>query len=276
MPETRRREPVYAFGEHTVAPGLRYYFKWHLEGLENIPKDGPAIVASNHLSYLDGLSVAFAVNRAGRRPRFLAKSGLFKVPVVGAALKAIGQIPVVRGTREAPQSLNHAEDALNRGEVVVIFIEGTTSTTPDLALGKPKTGTARIALATGKEIIPCATWGGQWIWTKHLGVHLRPRQEVWVRFGAPVSVAPWDGRENEREAWQEVSDVVMERIAGMLAELRVAKPWTPQEPTRPKFIAEQQAKAAAAQAARRAPGPADGDGPPPAPSSAPAAPVDPS
>jgi 1-acyl-sn-glycerol-3-phosphate acyltransferase len=245
MPATRKREPVYAFGEHTLAPGLHHYFRWHLEGLEHVPKDGPAIVASNHLSYLDGLSVAFGVHRAGRRPRFLTKSSLFKVPVVGAALHAIGQIPVVRGTREAPQSLEHAEMALNNGEVVVIFIEGTTSTTPDLALGKPKTGAARLALATGKDIIPCATWGGQWIWTKHLGVHLKPRQEVWVRFGPPVSVAPWAGREGERQAWQELSEVVMERIAGMLADLRAAKPWAPQAPTRRKFIEEQEAKKAA-------------------------------
>jgi 1-acyl-sn-glycerol-3-phosphate acyltransferase len=249
MATTRKREPLYAFGEHTIAPALAAYFRWHFEGLEHLPRTGPALVASNHVSYLDGLSVAYAVNRAGRRPRFLAKDSLFRVPVIGPALAGIGQIPVVRGTREAPQSLEHAEAALRRGEAVVVFIEGTTTTAPDLALGRPKTGTARLALATGSDVIPCATWGGQWVWTKHLGVNLRPRQDVWVRFGPPVSVVPWAGREADRASWQELSEAVMARIAGMLDELRAIKPWTPTAPTRKKFIAEQQAKAAQAEAA---------------------------
>lgn len=275
---TTRREPVYAFGEYTLAQGLKVYFRWHIEGLEHVPRTGPALIASNHISYLDGLSVAYAVNRAGRRPRFLAKASLFKVPVIGVALKAIGQIPVLRGTKDAPQSLEHAEAALRQGEAVVVFIEGTTTTAPDLALGKPKSGTARLALATGYDVIPCATWGGQWIWTKHLGVNLRPRQDVWIRFGPPVSMAAWAGREGDREAWQEVSEAVMDRIGGMLGELRQVKPWTPQGPTRKKFIAEHEAKAAAAAPVAAAPaaGPAGTDGADPAETEQPAAGTDPS
>ena len=138
-----------------MAYGLRVYFRWHLEGLEYIPKDAAALVASNHLSYLDGLAVAYGVHRAGRRPRFLTKAGLFNVPVIGAALKAIGQIPVNRGTRDAPQSLDNADAALKAGEVVVVFPEGTTSTAPDLAMGKAKTGTARLALQSGMDVVPC-------------------------------------------------------------------------------------------------------------------------
>ncbi len=247
--QPRKREPVYALGEHSLAYGLRVYFRWHLEGLGNIPKEGPAIVASNHISYLDGLSVAYGVHRAGRRPRFLTKSSLFKVPGIGAALKGLGQIPVERGTRAAPVSLDHAAEAVRRGEVVVVFAEGTTSTKPDLAMGPAKTGTARLALATGLDVVPCATWGGQWIWTKHLGVHLRPMQDVWVRFGSPVSLKDLAERAGDRGAWREASDRIMEEIALMLEDLRVAKPWTPREPTRKKFIAEQEAKKAAAAAA---------------------------
>lgn len=260
-----KREPVYAFGEHSVAYGLRAYFRWHLEGLEYIPKDTAALVASNHLSYLDGLAVAYGVHRAGRRPRFLTKAGLFKVPVIGAALKAIGQIPVNRGTRDAPQSLDNAADALARGEVVVVFPEGTTSTTPDLAMGRAKTGTARLALQSGMDVVPCATWGGQWIWTKHLGVHLRPRQEVWVRFGPSISFKEYAGREQDREAWREVSDRIMAEIAGLLVDLKAAKPWTPREPTRPKFIAEQEAKKAAAAETQAQSAAMESEGGPPAP-----------
>lgn len=245
----RKREPVYALGEHSLAYGLRVYFRWHLEGLGNIPREGPAIVASNHISYLDGLSVAFGVHRAGRRPRFLTKSSLFKVPGIGPALKGLGQIPVERGTRAAPVSLDHAAEALRQGEVVVVFPEGTTSTKPDLAMGPAKSGTARLALATGMDVVPCATWGGQWIWTKHLGVHLRPLQDVWVRFGSPVSLKDLTDRAGDPAAWREASDRIMEEIALMLEDLRVAKPWAPREPTRKKFIAEQESKKKATAAA---------------------------
>ena len=97
---------------------------------------------------------------------------------------------------------------------------------------------------SGMDVVPCATWGGQWIWTKHLGVHLRPFQDVWVRFGPPISLKEYEGRENDRQAWQEVSDRIMLRIARLLEDLKEVKPWTPQEPTRKKFIAEQGAKKA--------------------------------
>jgi 1-acyl-sn-glycerol-3-phosphate acyltransferase len=267
--QPRRREPVYALGEHTLAYGMRAYFRWHLDGLEYIPKDTAALVASNHLSYLDGLAVAYGVHRAGRRPRFLTKAGLFKVPVIGAALRAIGQIPVNRGTRDAPQSLDNAAGALAAGEVVVVFPEGTTSTAPDLAMGKAKTGTARLALQTGMDVIPCATWGGQWVWTKHLGVHLRPRQDIWVRFGPPISFHEYEGRETEREAWRGVSDRIMAEIAGLLADLKQAKPWTPREPTRKKFIAEQDAKKAAAEATEVQAEAMESEGGPPDPPEAP-------
>jgi len=84
-------KPAKARARHEGDPG-------HLEGLEHIPKDAAALVASNHLSYLDGLAVAYGVHRGGRRPRFLTKSGLFEVPVIGAFLRAIGQIPNDRRT----------------------------------------------------------------------------------------------------------------------------------------------------------------------------------
>ncbi|MGH2767445.1 MAG: lysophospholipid acyltransferase family protein, partial [Actinomycetota bacterium] len=161
-------EPGYLLMATLIPAWLRVWFRTHLEGLEYLPASGPAIVASNHISYLDPLAVGCAVRRAGRRPRFLAKSELFKVPVVAWAIRTGGQIPVYRGTREAHRSLIHAEEALAAGEVVVIFPEGTTTTAPDLAPLPPKTGIARLALRSGVDVIPCATWGGQWFWTKHL------------------------------------------------------------------------------------------------------------
>lgn len=232
-------EPGYALARYTLIPWLASWFKWHFEGAEHLPPSGPAIIAANHISYFDPLAVAYAVHRSGRRPRFLGKSGLFSVPLVGWVLRTARQIPVERGSRTAPQSLEAAEKALKEGEVLVVFPEGTTTTAPDLAPLKPKTGIARLVLATGLPVIPCASWGGQWFWTKHLGVKPRPGKEVWVRFGRPVSFKEYEGREDP-DAWAEISAKVMNEIGILLAGLKAAKPWTPQEPTRKKFIDKQQ------------------------------------
>lgn len=240
VPRNGPPEPGYALARSALIPWLSTWFKWHIEGTEHIPPQGPAIIAPNHLSYFDPLATAFAVHRAGRRPRFLAKSGLFKVPLVGWVLRTARQIPVERGSRTAPQSLQAAERALENGEVLIVFPEGTTTTAPDLAPLRPKTGIGRLVLATGLPVIPCANWGGQWFWTKHLGVRPRPGKEIWVRFGPPISFKEYEGRQDDRQAMQEISDKVMEEIGILLAGLKAAKPWTPQMPTRKKFIEKQE------------------------------------
>jgi len=235
-PRTRPPEPGYFLAELVLAPWLAGWFRWYIEGTEHLPASGPAIVACNHVSYLDALAVAWAVFKSGRRARFLTKRELFKYPLVGWIISTARQIPVKRGTREAPESLEHAERALAEGEVVVVFPEGTTTTAPDLAPLKPRNGVARLTLATGVPVIPAATWGGQWFWTKHLGVSPSPGKEIWLRFGSPLSFKEYEGRERDPEAWQEVSEKVMDEIAVLLAGLKAAKPWTPREPTRRKFI----------------------------------------
>lgn len=232
-------EAGYSLAKAILLPWFKAWFRWHFEGLENIPTSGPAIVASNHLSYFDPLAVAYGVDRSGRRPRFLAKASLFDAPFVGWVLRTAKQIRVDRGTRSAPQSLEHAEKSVADGEVIVIFPEGTTTTAPDLAPLPPKTGVARLALKTGLDVIPCAAWGGQWFWTKHLGKKFAPGKDMWVRFGRPVSLKRWQGHEDDPKAWDEVARYVMDEIAILLAGLKVAKPWQSQMPTRKKFIKAQ-------------------------------------
>ncbi|MGH9194726.1 MAG: lysophospholipid acyltransferase family protein [Acidimicrobiia bacterium] len=239
-PRTGPPEPGYAIAKNILVPFLATWFRWHIEGVEHIPATGPAIIACNHISYLDPLAIAYAVNNNGRRPRFLAKSGLFKYPVIGWILKSARQIPVDRGSRNAPQSLDHAEAALNQGEAVIVFPEGTTTTSPELTPLRPKTGISRLVAKTGLPVIPVATWGGQWFWTKHLGVHAAPGKDMWVRFGPPIPFKEYEGREDDRLAWREIADRVMDEISILLAGLKAARPWTPQEPTRKKFINQQE------------------------------------
>jgi 1-acyl-sn-glycerol-3-phosphate acyltransferase len=101
------------------------------------------------------------VVKAGRRPRFLAKDDLFRIPVVGMAFRGANQIPVTRGTGDATAALAAAERALAEGEVVVIYPEGTVTTREDHLPMEGKTGTVRLSLATGVPITPLASWGSQ-------------------------------------------------------------------------------------------------------------------
>ncbi|MCA1707083.1 MAG: 1-acyl-sn-glycerol-3-phosphate acyltransferase, partial [Actinobacteria bacterium] len=80
-------EPTYLLAKGLLKPFLRTWFRWTLEGIENIPTDGPAIVAFNHIAFLDPLAAAFAVDKAGRIPRFLAKAELFDDKKIGWVLK---------------------------------------------------------------------------------------------------------------------------------------------------------------------------------------------
>ena len=107
-------EPWYHIAKAVVLPPLRFWFRLSYEHLDRIPTSGPAIVACNHISYLDPLTNGAAIVRAHRRPRFLAKEDLFRIPLVGRALRGAGQIPVSRGTRDR-SSLDLAVAALDRG-----------------------------------------------------------------------------------------------------------------------------------------------------------------
>jgi 1-acyl-sn-glycerol-3-phosphate acyltransferase len=226
-PRRGPREPGYWLAKTLLIPWLGSSFKWHFEGTEHLPKEGPALVAANHISFFDPLALAYTIHKHGRRPRFLAKGSLFKAPFVGWVLRTAKQISVARGTESARSSLEEAEGALRAGEFVVIFPEGTTTIADDLAPAEGKTGVARVALGTGLPVIPCATWGGQWVWSYHKGFKPGFGKEIWVRIGPPISFEEYAGREEDPEAWRSVSKLVMEEIAVLLAGLKAAKPWQP-------------------------------------------------
>ena len=180
-----RREPWYQAIRWTVFPILRVWFRWRFEGLDTIAADGPVLIACNHASYLDPLVNSYAVVRAGRRPRFLAKRELFGVPGLKWAMRGTRQIPVARGTGDR-SSLDNAEQALARGEVVVVYPEGTVTKREDGLPMQGKTGTVRLALAAGVPIVPMVSWGSAPVWQKSGHGSLRPGRPVWVRVGEPL------------------------------------------------------------------------------------------
>jgi len=208
---------------------MQLWFNWRLEGLEKIPVEGPVIVAGNHLSYVDPLAHGYFVVKAGRRPRFLAKQELFDAPFVGTVLRGARQISVERGTGDR-SPLEDAGRAVERGEVVVIYPEGTTTTThEDFSPGRGKTGAVRLAVATGVPILPVATWGGQFVWRRSGRQSLTFGRPIWVVAGEPFD--PTERLDGEPDAMKlrTLTDDLMGELDKLVADLRARYPtrWTP-------------------------------------------------
>jgi 1-acyl-sn-glycerol-3-phosphate acyltransferase len=178
------------------------------------------IVAGNHLSYLDPFAHAYFVMRAGRRPRFLAKNELFEQPLVGRVLRGARQIRVTRGTGDET-SLEEATRALEAGEVVVIYPEGTTTTTnADFSPGRGKTGVVRLALRTGVPVLPVATWGGQYVWRKSGRQSLSFGRPIWLRAGDPIDLVARAGDDTAPSDVRALTDGVMDELDRLVAGMR--------------------------------------------------------
>jgi 1-acyl-sn-glycerol-3-phosphate acyltransferase len=194
--------------------------------MENIPRSGGVIIVANHVTVIDPLTLAHTMYDGARRiPRYLAKVELFKVPVVGAALRKGGQIPVYRRTREAVNSLRDAESAVASGELVIIFPEGTCTRDPELWPMVSKTGVARLALACDAPVIPVAHWGAHRVLAyKSKRPSLFPRKKVQAIAGKPFDMSPYRGREPTNELLREITDRLMTEVKDLLGELRDEAP----------------------------------------------------
>ena len=216
-------EPWYHVCTKIVVPPVRLWFRFRVQGLERIPTRGPAILACNHLSYLDPFSNGCAVIDAGRRPRFLAKQELFDTFLVGSALRGAGQIPVERGTK-ALTPLLKAKEALDRGEVVVIYPEGTVTKRDDHLPMEGRTGTVRLSLMSGVPVTPMASWGSQGVWQKSGKGSLKIGRPVWTAVGEPMDFSARSGEIEDHGAVKEMTTQVMDRLTIMVNELRERYP----------------------------------------------------
>ena len=222
-------EPWYRAAELALVPPMQLWFNWRLEGLEKIPAEGPIIIAGNHLSYVDPLAHGYFVVKAGRRPRFLAKQELFDARFVGTVLRGARQISVERGTGDR-SPLEDAGRAVERGEVVVIYPEGTTTTThEDFSPGRGKTGAVRLSLATGVPILPVATWGGQFVWRRSGRQSLTFGRPIWVVAGEPFDPSERLDGEPDGRRLRTLTDDLMGELDKLVADLRARYPtrWTP-------------------------------------------------
>src|SRR4051812_12070858 len=168
---------VYWIVRAILQPLLQGYFRMSRIGREHVPKEGPVILAANHRSFLDPFIVGICV----RRPvYFVAKRELFDRRWQGWLLNALGAFPIRRGESDA-ESMETALEILERGDVVVIFPEGTRIRTG--SLGKAKRGVGRMALQSGAPVVPVAVHGTE---NARRGWRIRP-VKVKVRMGRPLT-----------------------------------------------------------------------------------------
>ena len=188
---------------------------------EKIPATGGCIVVLNHISHIDPLLSAHFVYDHGRLPRYLAKSGLFKNRVLGFFLSAAGQIPVERLTKNAVGAYDAAVAAVNRGECVVVYPEGTITRDPHGWPMTGKSGAARIALETGCPVIPVGQWGAQEILPAYgKKPSLFPRKTITMRVGEPIDLTDLRAQPRTPATVQQATDRIMAAITRLVEEVR--------------------------------------------------------
>ncbi|MGX7679469.1 lysophospholipid acyltransferase family protein [Jatrophihabitans sp. DSM 45814] len=219
---TGKPGPYLRFCVIVIYPLTSILWRRNWRGADRIPRQGPAILAINHISYADPFVVGRFIWDAGRLPRFLAKASLFKLPLAGRIVSGAGQIPVYRGTAEANEALRGAVEALQRGEVVLIYPEGTVTRDPQFWPMRGKTGIARLALlAPEVPVIPVGQWGAQHF-LDFYAHRFRPipRKTVSMWAGEPVDLSQYRGGEPRTAVLHEMTDHIMREVRDQVAAIR--------------------------------------------------------
>ena len=229
MTRVRRRQRLgfsYRFAVALLWPFMRVMVRWDIQGDEQLTQeDGGVIVAPNHLSWFDPLVVAYTLWQADRPPRFLGKEAVFRVPVFGRIIRNAGQIPVYRETADAASAIRDALAALERGECVVVYPEGTITRDPDLWPMSGKTGAVRLALESGRPVYPLVQWGAQEVMGPYRKeFRILPRKTMHVRVGAPLDLADLRGRAVDARTLTVATDRLLDELTTMLAEIRGQAP----------------------------------------------------
>ncbi|GAA1913989.1 lysophospholipid acyltransferase family protein [Microbacterium aoyamense] len=222
------REPrpfVFWLLASVVVPLVGLIAKIRISG-EKLQPSGAYVLAPNHYSEVDPLIVAVAVWRLGRPPRFMAKESLFRVPVLGWALRSTGMVPVARSSSSASakQTLSASETLVEHGRGVIVYPEGTLTRDPDMWPMRGKTGAVRLALEADIPLIPMAHWGTQAIMPRYGKLRLwPPRRPVMVRVGKPVDLSEFRGRPLTNSLLIEATTHLMNAVTALLEELRDEK-----------------------------------------------------
>ncbi|MGH9940346.1 MAG: lysophospholipid acyltransferase family protein [Blastocatellia bacterium] len=187
-----------------VYPLFRALFSVESHGAENVPEDGAVIIAGNHPSYLDPLLVGLPIKRT---IRFMAWDALFKVPLIGQIIKAMGAFPVDIRKGRGEAAFHQAVRVLSGGEALGVFPEGQRS--EQAAMGDLRTGVARLAIETGAPIVPVTIGGATRAWPKW---KLLPKSaKIIVRYHKPIRLGEQERAANRDN--REFHQQVMQRVA---------------------------------------------------------------
>ena len=249
MKESAKSHTTFVVVAGIVRPMMNLLMRKEWIGLEKLPAGG-FIAAPNHCTEIDPLVVGHMLYNQKRMPHFLAKAGLFKVPVLGFVLRATKQVPVERSTSGANRSLQIAKEVVDEGGAIIIYPEGTLTRDPELWPMKGHTGAARMALESGIPVVPMAHWGAHEVLPRYAKrMYIFPRKTSRLVVGDPVDLSAFAGRPLDKATLTEATNVIMEAITELLATLRGGQPplvrWDPSahnQSTHGRFI-EQGGKA---------------------------------
>jgi 1-acyl-sn-glycerol-3-phosphate acyltransferase len=201
---TRRPDWIYRLARVVLTGPLLLIYRFRGIGVDTVPAQGPVILAPNHFSFLDHFFIAMLLRR---EVQFMAKSQLFRPPLLDFILTHGGTFPVRRGQKDE-EAFVTANSILKRGGVVLMYAEGGRSRSK--RLGEPKPGLGRLVLESGVPVIPIAIHGSQHVREAKRG-RLSPK--VTVHYGEPIAYQQVE--HPTRGQAQEVADEVFERVKGM-------------------------------------------------------------
>jgi 1-acyl-sn-glycerol-3-phosphate acyltransferase len=199
----RRPDWVYRLARVVLTPPILSLYRYRAIDVSNVPERGPVLLAPNHFSYLDHFFVAVLLRR---EVQFMAKSQLFRPPLLDFIINHGGTFPVRRGHRDEEAFIT-AHSIFDRGGTVLMYAEGGRQRTKEM--GRPKPGLGRLALESGVPVVPIAIHGSQHAREVRRGA----LPKVTVQFGSPVT---FDRVEHpSRERSQDVAEQVFDRVRTM-------------------------------------------------------------
>lgn len=219
-------EPVLRITVGVLAALIRRITHQDWRGREKIPATGGVLFVVNHISNFDPLAYGHFLTWAGRWPRFLAKEAIFRAPIVGWIASRSGQIEVRRGGPEAAAAVDAAIRAIEAGQGVTIYPEGTITADPLTWPMTGRTGAARVALQSGCPVIPIGQWGAQEILPgkKLTRPRLWPKRTMRVLAGDPVELDDLRAVPMSEAVLDEATDRILDAITELVAELRQERP----------------------------------------------------
>lgn len=222
---TQPRGWAFATAVGVVKPLFRTFTRCEWIDGDKIPAAGGCVVVANHISHSDPLVFGLFLYDQGRMVRYLAKEEVFHTPILKTIAGGAGQIPVKRLTTDAATAFQAAVVAVQAGECVGIYPEGTLTRDPGLWPMTGKTGAARIALTTDCPVIPVAQWGPQHLLAPYsTKLKLFPRKRLRVKAGDPVDLDDLRGKPMTTAVMHEATDRIMDAITAIVAELRGETP----------------------------------------------------